>query len=96
MAASRKSEQKQQAVILAERKSAYSFAIETVRSQLSCRANINMKDLGTAVNKLRELDLAKYQKAGFGQKPKAKIDAKCHTIPKGSKQIQHNFAGISG
>ncbi len=57
----RQVKQKQQAVV-AERRSAYNAAIETVRSQLSCRANINMKDLGTAIKKLRELDIKKYQK----------------------------------
>lgn len=54
-------EKKQQAQTIIERKSAYNAALETVREQLGCRSNIDMKDLSIAIKKLRELDQQKYQ-----------------------------------
>ncbi len=57
-----KNKTQNKAKIIAERNSAYNTAIDTVRKQLSCRSNVNMKDLGTAIRKLRELNLIKYNK----------------------------------
>ncbi|WNO08061.1 protein kinase domain-containing protein [Teredinibacter sp. KSP-S5-2] len=58
----RKVERAEQAKVEAKRRSLYDAALKNVNEQLACRSNIDMKDLGIAVNKLRDLDMARYQK----------------------------------
>ncbi|WP_096086451.1 bifunctional serine/threonine-protein kinase/formylglycine-generating enzyme family protein [Agaribacterium haliotis] len=59
--AAKKAEQQKQQKAIAERRDAYNFAMENVERQLDCRANINMNDVSTAIQKLRALDAARFR-----------------------------------
>lgn len=63
----RAAEQEQKQVVaqqreIAKQRSEFEAAVANVNEQLTCRSNINMKDLGIAVDKLRSLDMQRYRK----------------------------------
>jgi hypothetical protein len=68
--ATRRAQQQQQAKKVAQRQQKvkqvndqFNVAMDNARTQLECQGGINMRNLSAAVNKLRELDSARYRKA---------------------------------
>ena len=59
-------EQSQAPVTAAQRTSVFELALRNVNQQLRCETNLNMRDFGVAIDKLRETDAARY--SGLEQK----------------------------